>query len=107
MPRGLEKWKKSRNHNFSRQGRPRRKLIDELFAIDVKGREEKMNHARRHLLSKEHAPALLAELHRRILTAEARVLPKSTAGKVARYRLALWDKLTRFEAGVSKTGGLA
>jgi hypothetical protein len=58
-------------------------------------------------LSKEHAPALLAELHRQILTAEARPLPKSTAGKAAGYRLALWDKLTRFEVGVSKTGGLA
>ena len=72
------------------------KLMNELFAIDAKARAEKMDHARRHLLRQEKAPALLAELRTQILAAQQKVLPKSTAGKAARYTLALWDKLTIF-----------
>jgi len=72
------------------------RLMDELFAIDAKARAEKMDHARRHLLRQEKAPALLAELRTQILAARQKVLPKSAAGNAARYTLALWDKLTIF-----------
>jgi len=71
-------------------------LMDDLFAIDAKARAESMNTADRHRLRKEKAPALLAELRKQILAAQQKVLPKSTAGKAARYTLALWDKLTIF-----------
>lgn len=72
------------------------KLMDKLFAIDAKARAEKMDHAQRHLLRQEKAPALLAELRKQIQAAQQKVLPKSAAGKAARYTLALWDKLTIF-----------
>jgi transposase len=72
------------------------KLMDELFAIDARARAEKMDHAQRHLLRQENAPALLEELHKQILAAQAKVLPKSVAGKAARYTLTLWKKLTLF-----------
>ena len=44
----------------------------------------------------ENAPALLEELHKQILAAQAKVLPKSVAGKAAKYTLTLWKKLTLF-----------
>ena len=72
------------------------KRMDELFAIDAQARAEKMDHAQRHLLRQERAPALLDELRQQILAAQMKVLPRSIAGKAARYTLALWDKLTIF-----------
>ena len=71
-------------------------LMDELFAIDAKARANGMNPDDRHSLRQENAPALLAELRKQILAAQRKVLPKSTAGKAARYTLALWNKLTIF-----------
>jgi hypothetical protein len=67
-----------------------------LFAIDGEARDKKMDHAQRHALRMEKAPALLAELRTQILAAQKRVLPRSTAGKAASYTLSLWNKLTRF-----------
>jgi len=72
------------------------RLLDELFAIDAKARAEKMDIAQRHLLRQEKAPALLEELHKQILAAQAKVLPKSIAGKAAKYTLTLWKELTLF-----------
>jgi hypothetical protein len=71
-------------------------LMDKLFAIDAQARDEAINHAGRHRLRQEHAPALLAELRTQILSAQKRVLPKSAAGKAATYTLSLWKKLTLF-----------
>jgi hypothetical protein len=68
--------------------------MDELFAIDAKARAEKMDIAQRHLMRQEKAPALLEELHKQILGAQAKVLPKSIAGKAAKYTLTLWKQLT-------------
>jgi len=72
------------------------RLMDELFAIDAQARAEKMDIAQRHLLRQEKAPALLEELHKQILAAQEKVLPKSIAGKAAKYTLTLWEKLTLF-----------
>jgi transposase len=71
-------------------------LMDKLFAIDAEARAAKMNHAERHALRMENAPALVAELRKKILAAQCNVLPQSAAGKAARYTLALWKKLTLF-----------
>jgi transposase/predicted kinase len=71
-------------------------LMDALFAIDRQAREEKMDHAQRHRMRKENAPALLAELRAQVLAAQKSVLPKSLAGKAANYTLSLWSKLTLF-----------
>jgi transposase len=72
------------------------RLMDELFALDATAREQDMDHAQRHALRIQKAPALLAELRTQILAAQQRVLPKSASGKAASYTLALWNKLTLF-----------
>jgi transposase len=72
------------------------RLMDKLFALDATAREQDMDHAQRHALRNEKAPAMLTELRERILAAQKRVLPKSASGKAASYTLALWSKLTLF-----------
>ena len=72
------------------------RLMDELFALDATAREQGMDHAQRHALRSQKAPALLAELRAQILAGQKRVLPKSASGKAASYTLALWSKLTLF-----------
>jgi transposase len=72
------------------------KLMDELFLIDAQAREEKMDHAARHLLRQEKAPLLLAAIREHILATTKTVLPRSKAGQACNYTLALWKKLTRF-----------
>ena len=71
-------------------------LMDELFAIDARAREQQMTLDERHLLRSEQAPALLDRLRAAIFAAQKNVLPKSAAGKAASYTLALWNKLTLF-----------
>jgi len=72
------------------------RVMDGLFAIDAKARAEKMDHAQRHLLRKDRAPALLAELRTQLLAMQKGVLPQSAAGKAASYTLSLWTELTLF-----------
>jgi transposase len=71
-------------------------LIDKLFLIDARAREEKMNHAARHLLRQQEAPPLLDEIRKHILATSKTVLPRSKAGQACNYTLALWKKLTIF-----------
>ena len=71
-------------------------LMDELFRIDARAREEKMDHPARHLLRQEKAPPLLEQIREHILAMSKTVLPRSAAGKASSYTLALWKKLTRF-----------
>jgi transposase len=72
------------------------KRMDDLFAIDAEARAEEVDHAARHALRLEKAPALLHEIREQILAAQKTALPKSATGKAASYTLALWNKLTRF-----------
>jgi len=72
------------------------KRMDDLFAIDAEARTERMDHAARHALRLEKAPALLHEIREQILAAQKTALPKSATGKAASYTLALWSRLTRF-----------
>ena len=72
------------------------KLMNDLFAIDAEAREKNMDHAARHGLRLEKAPALLDEIRAQILEAQKNALPQSATGKAANYTLALWSKLTRF-----------
>ncbi len=71
-------------------------LMDKLFSIDVQAREEKIDHAARHLLRQEKAPSVLNEIHGHILATRQTVLPGSKAGQACKYTLTLWEKLTRF-----------
>lgn len=71
-------------------------LMDKLFLIDAQAREEKMDHAARHLLRQEKAPPLLKAIREHILATGKTVLPRSKAGQASNYTLALWKKLSLF-----------
>ena len=71
-------------------------LMDQLFAIDARARNEKMDHAARHILRQLEAPPLLDKIHAQILALSSNVLPKSAAGEACAYTIKLWKKLTRF-----------
>jgi Transposase and inactivated derivatives len=72
------------------------KLIDELFGIDAVAREEKLDHAARHVLRLERAQPLVEIIHGEVKAARDASLPSSALGKAANYTLSLWKKLTRF-----------
>jgi len=72
------------------------KLMDALFAIDRQAREAQMDLAARHALRQQHAPALLEQIRKHLLTMSQTVLPQSAAGKACTYTLGLWERLTRF-----------
>lgn len=71
-----------------------------LFFLGSQAREEKMDHAARHLLCQEKAPPLLDEIREHILATSKTVLPRSTAGQACNYTLALWKNLACFLARV-------
>ena len=71
-------------------------LMDKLFSIDARAREEKMDHAERHALRQQHASPLLEEIRNHILAMSKTVLPKSSAGQACSYTLAIWKRLIRF-----------
>jgi transposase len=72
------------------------KRIDELFGIDAAGREEKFDHAARHVLRLEKAQPLVEIIRREVEAARDGFLPSSALGKAAHYTLSQWRKLTRF-----------
>jgi hypothetical protein len=65
-------------------------LTDELFLIDARAHDEKMDHAARHLLRQEKAPPLLDQIREHILAMSKTALPRSAAGKACSYTLTLW-----------------
>ena len=71
-------------------------LMNKLFSIDAQAREEKTDHAARHLLRREKAPPVLKEIRQHVLATRQAVLPGSKAAQASKYTLALWEKLTRF-----------
>jgi transposase len=71
-------------------------LVNELFAVDAKAREENMDLAARNALRQQKAKPLLENIQARLLEGRNQALPKSSFGKACRYSLNLWDKLTRF-----------
>jgi transposase len=71
-------------------------LMDKLFSIDARAREEKMGHAARHTLRQQHASPLLEEIRNHILAMSKTALPKSAAGQACSYTLAIWKRLIRF-----------
>jgi hypothetical protein len=71
-------------------------LMDSLFAIDARARDEQMDQAARHALRLQKGPPLLDKIHEQILAMNQIVLPKSAAGKACSYALRLWKRLTIF-----------
>jgi len=71
-------------------------LMDKLFAIDARARDEKMDHTARHAMRQQEAPPLLDKIHAQILALSKNVLPKSAVGEACTYTVNLWKKLNRF-----------
>jgi transposase len=71
-------------------------VMDQLFAIDARAREEKMDHAARDALRQQEAPPLLGNIQDQIVAMSNNVLPKSAAGEACAYTLKLWSRLTCF-----------
>jgi hypothetical protein len=71
-------------------------LMDELFAIDARAREEQLDHAGRNALRQQYARPLLNKIRNEIEQCRTSTLPASALGKACRYTLTLWPKLTRF-----------
>jgi transposase len=71
-------------------------LVNDLFAIDAKARQENLDLAARHALRQEMARPLLEQIKLRLIEGRDRALPKSCFGQACRYTLNLWDKLSRF-----------
>jgi transposase len=72
------------------------KLIDELFGIDALAREEKLDHAARHVLRQERARPLVEVIRGEVEAARDACLPSSALGKAASYTVSQWKKLARF-----------
>jgi transposase len=72
------------------------KVIDELFGIDAVAREEKLDHAARHVLRQERAKPLVETIRGEVEAARNTCLPSSALGKAANYTFSQWKKLTRF-----------
>jgi transposase len=72
------------------------KLIDDLFGIDALAREDKLDHAARHLRRLESAQPLVETIRGEVEAARNASLPSSALGKAANYTLSQWRKLTRF-----------
>ena len=73
-------------------------LMDDLFAVDRKAREQNLSLTERHALRQELAPALLSELHTLLsaMQSSGAILPQSVAGKAINYTLKRWMELTQF-----------
>ena len=71
-------------------------LMDQLFAIDARACNEKLDHAARHVLRQQEAPPLLDRIQAQIFALSKNVLPKSAAGEACTYTVKLWKKLTCF-----------
>ena len=72
------------------------KLIDELFRIDALAREDKLDHAARHVRRLESAQPLVETIRVEVEAVRNASLPASALGKAANYTLSQWQKLTRF-----------
>jgi transposase len=77
---------------------PAVELINELFAVGARARNQNMDHAARHALRHEKAPPLLAQIRIHIQEMSKTLLPKSAAGAGCTYTLGIWEKLIRFLA---------
>jgi transposase len=71
-------------------------LMDELFAIDAKARQEGLSQSDRHVLRLEKSKPLLEQIEASIQRARIGALPKSALAKACDYALTLWSRLSRF-----------
>jgi transposase len=70
--------------------------MDQLFAIDVQARAQKLTHSDRHLLRQQKARPLLEQIKGAVEAARVQALPSSALAKGCNYTLTLWSRLTRF-----------
>ncbi len=72
------------------------KLIQQLYAVEKKAKEEEMDFDQRYELRQEKSIPTLGELHSWLIENRTEVLPKSAIGKAIAYCLKLWPRLTRY-----------
>lgn len=72
------------------------KLIQQLYAVERKAKQEKLGFQARHSLREEEAVPVLKALHQWLKDNATEVLPESTIGKAIAYNLKLWPRLQRY-----------
>lgn len=68
-------------------------LIQEVYAVERRAREQQLTHEQRKHLRQEHAIPILKELEQWLKAEYGRVLPESPIGLAISYALKRWDKL--------------
>ncbi len=68
-------------------------IIQEIYAIERRAREQGLSHEQRKQLRQEHAMPLLQTFEQWLKAEYGRVLPESPIGKAIAYALKRWDKL--------------
>lgn len=68
-------------------------IIQEIYAIERRAREQELSHEQRKQLRQEHAMPLLETFEQWLKAEYGRVLPESPIGKAIAYALRRWDKL--------------
>lgn len=71
-------------------------LIQRLYAIERKAKEQEMTPDQRYDLRQKESVPVLEELHDYLLKQKDRVVPKSSIGKAIAYTLHLWHRLIRY-----------
>lgn len=71
-------------------------LIQRLYAIERKAKEQEMTPDQRYDLRQKESVPVLEELHDYLLKQKDRVVPKSAIGKAIAYTLHLWHRLIRY-----------
>ena len=71
-------------------------LMQRLYAIERKAKNENLSAEERHGLRQEEAIPFLEELHEWLKDNLGEVLPKSAIGKAIAYSLKLWPRLIRY-----------
>jgi hypothetical protein len=71
-------------------------LMQDLYAIERKAREEDMSYEERYALRQEESLTILKEMENWMKENIIQVLPKSAIGKAIAYTLKLWHRLIRY-----------
>lgn len=71
-------------------------MIQRLYAIERKMREEKCTHAQRHAYRLDHSEPIMLEIIKWLLANREQVVPKSPTGKAIHYMIARWEYIRAF-----------
>jgi transposase len=71
-------------------------MIQQLYAIERKIREEKFTHAQRHTYRLDHSEPIMLEIIKWLLGNRDLVVPKSPTGKAIHYMISRWEYIRAF-----------